>query len=68
MTINKVWGHIISYVGTYLPQLVFAHGQFYVALSRGMSMSTTKVLIKTLEDPNLLFRDTKNVVNKDILL
>ena len=46
MTINKAQGQTISNVGIYLPQPVFSHGQLYVALSRGISMSTTKILIK----------------------
>lgn len=45
MTINKAQGQTIPNVGVYLPRPVFSHGQLYVALSRGTSMSTTKVLI-----------------------
>ncbi|KAK9273825.1 hypothetical protein L1049_018636 [Liquidambar formosana] len=47
MTINKAQGQTIPNVGVYLPEHVFSHGQLYVALSRGISMSTTKVLVKT---------------------
>ncbi|XP_075096269.1 uncharacterized protein LOC142174382 [Nicotiana tabacum] len=47
MTINKAQGQTIPNVGLYLPQHVFSHGQLYVALSRGISMSTTKVLVLT---------------------
>ncbi|GKE36573.1 ATP-dependent DNA helicase PIF1 [Tanacetum coccineum] len=46
MTINKAQGHTIPNVGVYLPELVFSHGQLYVALSRGISRTTTKVLVK----------------------
>ena len=52
----------------YLPRHVFNHGQLYVALSRGVSQNSTKVLIKEGkiegEDGNF----TKKVVFKDILL
>ncbi|XP_022152307.1 ATP-dependent DNA helicase PIF1-like [Momordica charantia] len=43
MTINKAQGQTIPNVGVYLPQNVFSHGQLYVALSRGISMATTKL-------------------------
>jgi hypothetical protein len=33
-------------VGVYLPEPVFAHGQLYVALSRGISYATMWVLAK----------------------
>ena len=41
MTINKAQGQTIPNVGIYLPDPVFSHGQLYVALSRGVSRSTT---------------------------
>lgn len=46
MTINKSQGQTIPIVGVYLPELVFSYGQLYVALSRGISMKNTHVLIK----------------------
>ncbi|XP_012837726.1 PREDICTED: uncharacterized protein LOC105958267 [Erythranthe guttata] len=67
MTINKAQGQTISNVGVYLPQSVFSHGQLYVALSRGISMSTTKVLIKP-DTPGIRGKTTtKNVVYKQVL-
>ncbi|TMW84209.1 hypothetical protein EJD97_025613, partial [Solanum chilense] len=42
VTINKAQGQTIPNVGLYLPQHVFSHGQLYVALSRVISMATTK--------------------------
>ena len=46
LTINKSQGHAIPNIGIYLPKHVFSHGQLYVTLSRGVSQSTTKILIK----------------------
>ena len=46
ITINKTQGQTIPYVRVYLPQNVFSHGQLYVTLSGGTSMTITKVLIK----------------------
>ena len=43
----KAHGQIIPHVEVYLPNHIFSLGQLYVALSRGISMATTKVLIKT---------------------
>jgi len=47
--------------------LFFNHGQLYVALSRGVSQNSTKVLIK---ERKIEWEDgdfTKNIVFKDIL-
>jgi ATP-dependent DNA helicase PIF1 len=66
VTINKAHGQIIPHVGIYLPEPVFAHGQLYVALSRGVSCETTWVIaINILIDPT--GKSTKNVVYRDIL-
>ena len=43
----KAHGQIIPHVEVYLPNHIFSLGQLYVALSRGISMATTKVLVKT---------------------
>lgn len=50
MTINKAQGQTIPNVGVYLPESVFSHGQLYVALSRGISRDTTKVLVKPTKE------------------
>ena len=68
MTINKAQGQTIPNVGVYLPEHVFSHGQLYVALSRGISMSTTKVLIKPENSKREKGTYTKNVVYKEVLL
>ncbi|XP_061993673.1 uncharacterized protein LOC133711585 [Rosa rugosa] len=68
LTINKSQGQTIPNVGIYLPDHVFSHGQLYVALSRGVSEATTKVLVKkgSFEGEEGVF--TINVVYKEILL
>ncbi|KAJ0614373.1 putative DNA helicase [Helianthus annuus] len=67
MTINKAQGQTILYVGVYLPDSVFSHGQLYVALSRGVSRENTKVLVHPAKD----FRQdgvyTSNVVYQEVL-
>jgi hypothetical protein len=68
LTINKSQGQTIPHVGVYLPDHVFSHGQLYVALSRGVSKSTTKILVKkgSIVGEEGVF--TKNVVYKEVLL
>ncbi|KAF1854814.1 hypothetical protein Lal_00026526 [Lupinus albus] len=68
LTINKAQGQTIPNVGIYLPNHVFGHGQLYVALSRGVSKATTKILIKEGKIPREDGDFTKNIVFKDILL
>ncbi|XP_028074574.1 uncharacterized protein LOC114276939 [Camellia sinensis] len=50
LTINKSQGQTIPHVGIYLPDHVFSHGQLYVALSRGVSDQTTKVLEENYQE------------------
>jgi len=59
---------LIPNVGIYLPWHVFNHGQLYVALSRGVSQNSTKLLIKEGKIEGEDWDFTKNVVFKDILL
>ncbi|CAL0322783.1 unnamed protein product [Lupinus luteus] len=68
LTINKAQGQTIPNVGIYLPKHVFGHGQLYVALSRGVSKATTKILIKEGIIQGEEGDFTKNIVFKDILL
>lgn len=44
MTINKSQGQTIERVGLYLKDVVFAHGQLYVAMSRCHSKENIKVI------------------------
>ena len=52
MTINKSQGQSMKdRLGVYLPRAVFAHGQTYVALSRGGGFETVRVVVEQ-EDGN----------------
>ena len=68
ITINKSQGQTVPNVGVYLPDHVFSHGQLYVAFSRGVSQSSTKVLVKhgKIDGEDGVY--TRNVVYKEILL
>ena len=70
LTINKAQGQTIPHVGIYLPEPVFSHGQLYVALSRGRSKQTTKIVVghSKLEGREGQGQYTKNVVYKEVLL
>jgi ATP-dependent DNA helicase PIF1 len=61
MTINKSQGQLLGTVGLDLRDPVFAHGQFYVGVSRGTNWSRVKVLLKE-------GREAMNIVYKDVLL
>ncbi|XP_049350419.1 uncharacterized protein LOC125815062 [Solanum verrucosum] len=67
MTINKAQGQTIPNVGLYLPQHVFSHGQLYVALSRGISMATTNVLVMTEQPDTGTGTYARNIVYKEVL-
>ena len=69
MTINKAQGQTIPFVGVYLPQNVFSHGQLYVALLHRTSFSTTKVFIKETDHKSTTIRRTytKNVFYTKVL-
>jgi ATP-dependent DNA helicase PIF1 len=70
MTINKSQGQSFYRVGVYLPEPVFAHGQLYVALTRGRNHKNLKVHIKETFNQGKLMGDqrifTKNLVTKEI--
>ncbi|KAL0385745.1 UNVERIFIED_CONTAM: ATP-dependent DNA helicase RRM3 [Sesamum radiatum] len=67
MTVNKAQGQTLDFVGVYLREPVFSHGQLYVALSRAKTGNSVKVLIQppTVEDKVVTF--TRNIVYKEIL-
>ncbi|CAN0906256.1 ATP-dependent DNA helicase PIF1 [Linum grandiflorum] len=47
MTINKSQGQTLEKVGLFLPKLVFAHGQLYVAVSRVRSAKGLHIVLQT---------------------
>ncbi|KAG2713615.1 hypothetical protein I3760_04G185200 [Carya illinoinensis] len=67
MSINKSQGQKLDFVGIYLPQPVFSHGQLYVALSRAKTISAVKILIRpiSMEEPEN--NSTKNIVYTELL-
>ena len=67
LTINKAQDQTIPTVGIYLPDHVFSHGQLYVVLSRGVSQSTTKLLVQKGRIPEEEGVHTRNIVYKDVL-
>jgi ATP-dependent DNA helicase PIF1 len=64
MTINKSQGQSLKYVGVYLPQPIFSHGQLYVALSKVTSKEGLKILIT--DDKGECSNITQNVVYKEV--
>jgi ATP-dependent exoDNAse (exonuclease V) alpha subunit len=64
MTINKSQGQSLNRVGLDFRTPIFAHGQFYVAISRATSVDS----IKVIWDPELAQPKTKNIVYPEVLL
>ncbi|KAG6714571.1 hypothetical protein I3842_05G208200 [Carya illinoinensis] len=67
MTINKAQGQTLDFVGIYLSQPVFSHGQLYVALSRIKTASTIKILIRSVSIERSEKNCTKNIVYTELL-
>ncbi|XP_059285179.1 uncharacterized protein LOC132038543 [Lycium ferocissimum] len=67
MTINKAQGQMLDFVGIYLREPTFSHGQLYVALSRAKSSNCVKVLIRpsTTEDND--DHSTYNIVYDEVI-
>lgn len=71
MTINKAQGQTLSKVGIYLSIPVFAHGQFYVALSRARRPNDIKISVIESSIQGRMNKGagiyTKNIVYKEVL-
>ena len=61
MSANKAQGQTLQFVGIYLPDHVFTHGQLYVAFSRVMDPSALAVC---LNNPDGF---TRNIVFPEVL-
>lgn len=64
MTINKSQGQSLEKAGLYLPDSVFTHGQFYVAISRVTTPGGLKMFID--DENGESTSKTKNVVYKEV--
>ncbi|XP_075104855.1 uncharacterized protein LOC142178935 [Nicotiana tabacum] len=67
MTINKAQGQILDFVGIYLREPVFFHGQLYVALSRAKGSNCVKILIRPVIVDDDDDHSTYNVVYDEII-
>ena len=61
MSTNKAQGQTLQFVGIYLPDHVFTHGQLYVAFSRVTDPSALAVYVNNLD------RFTRNIVFQEVL-
>ncbi|XP_049548103.1 uncharacterized protein LOC125959327 [Anopheles darlingi] len=67
MTVHKAQGQSLLHLGLYLPTEVFAHGHFYVALSRVTSRPNITVLILDPKRENADGVAAKNVVYQEVV-
>ena len=67
LTINKSQGQTLDYVGLYLREPVFSHGQLYVALCRARTAADLKVLLvpETFDEKKIDCK-TRNIVFNEI--
>nr|GMD14613.1 ATP-dependent DNA helicase PIF1-like [Ipomoea batatas] len=67
MTINKAQGQTLDFVGLYLKEPVFSHGQLYAAMSRAKTAASLKIVICNNFDESTCTNLTKNVVYDEII-
>lgn len=67
MTINKAQGQTLDFVGIYLREPVFSHGQLYVALSRAKSSKNVKILIRPSIAEDKDDHSTYNIVYDEVI-
>ena len=67
MTINKSQGQTLDFVGIYLREPVFSHGQIYVAISRAKNNKAVKILKRPSVFDTNTDDSTENVVYTEIL-
>ncbi|KAK9680421.1 hypothetical protein QE152_g39106 [Popillia japonica] len=71
LTINKSQGQSYDSVGIYLPNVVFDHGQLYVACSRARSMRQLFIHVTDTNNQGRIGQDgrvyTRNIVYDEIL-
>ena len=61
MSTNKAQGQTLEFVGIYLPDHVFTHGQLYVAFSHDQHPSSLAVKMNSKDG------FTKNIVYREVL-
>ena len=67
MTTNKAQGQILDFVGIYLPEDVFSHGQLYVAVSRVQRSTSRAILLNSVDGYTKNTGYTKNIVYPEVL-
>lgn len=67
MNINKAQGQTLDFVGVYLPEPVFFHGQLDVALSRARKDASIKVLVRMTLNDKSYYERIDNIVYKEVL-
>nr|XP_027108912.1 uncharacterized protein LOC113728748 [Coffea arabica] len=67
MTINKAQGQTLDFVGLYLKEPVFGHGQLYVALSRAKTVNDVRVLVRPSPDEQTDTVSTRNIVYNEVI-
>jgi len=64
---NRSEGQIFENVGIFLPQPVFAHGQLYVAFSKGTDPNNIFVTIKSATTQGKLLQDEPETYRANIV-